>query len=184
MKFISALFAVLVLPPEAFVAHSTFFAKSSGGKILTPGNDSKHAESTSALSSAVDLAYVNDAMDITSILNNPDVLLPAAGAAAVAAIGAAVGLSGNKGGDAASNTIEEEVPKIDVSIEYDAPAKLAFNNLAKGGKGDFAKFKQLYESKAVLEVKKKVYEQKVAREMARMDTEIADVQKEIDGMFG
>ena len=184
MKFISALFAVLVLPSEAFVAHSTC-AKSSSGKILTSGNDKyKHAESTSALFSAVDLAYVNDAMDITSILNNPDVLLPAAGAAAVAAIGAAVGLSGTKGADAASNTIEEEVPKIDVSIEYDAPAKLAFNNLVKGGKGDFAKFKQFYESKAVLEVKKKVYEQKVAREMARMDTEIADVQKEIDGMFG
>ena len=75
------------------------------------------------------------------------------------------------------------MPKIDVSIEYDAPDKLAFEKLAKGGDADYAKFKELYESKAVTEVKKKVYEQKVAREMSWMDTESADMQKEIDCMF-
>ena len=181
MKFVSALFLISAVPSLAFVSPSQ-----NAGKILTTSND-KNSECTprctSALSASIDVAYVNDAVDMTSsIMSNPDILLPAAGAAAVAAIGAAVGLrtSGNVD-STASNAIEEEVPKID--IEYDAPAKLAFSELAKGGNADYAKFKELFESKAVLEVKKKVYEQKVTREMARMDTEIADMQKEIDGMF-
>ena len=182
MKFVSALFLISAVPSLAFVSPSQ-----NAGKILTTSNDKNSectATSPSALSASIDVAYVSDTMDITSsIMSNPDILLPAAGAAAVAAVGAAVGLrsSGNK--DSTSNAIDEEVPKIDVSIDYDSAAKLAFSELAKGGNADYAKFKELFESKAVLEVKKKVYEQKVTREMARMDTKIADMQKEIDGMF-
>ena len=183
MKFVSALFLISAVPSLAFVS-----PLQNTGKILTSSND-KNSECTAtsppALSASIDVAYVNDVMDITSsIMSNPDILLPAAGAAAVAAIGAAVGLrsSGNEN-TTTSNAIEEEVPKIDVSIEYDAPAKLAFEKLAKGGDADYTKFKELYESKAVTEVKKKVYEQKVARETSRRDTEIADMQKEIDCMF-
>lgn len=184
MKLTSALFLISAVPSLAFVSPSQ-----NAGKILTTSNDNNSestSTSTSALSASIDVAYVNDAMDIaSSIMNNPDILLPAAGAAAVAAIGAAVGLSSSGNADSTSNAIEEEVPKIDVSIEYDAPAKLAFDKLAKGSESDpdYAKFKELYESLAIVEVKKKVYEKKVAREMARMDTEIADMQKEIDGMF-
>lgn len=183
MKLISALFLISAVPSVAFVAPT----RKSAGKILTTSND-KNSECTptspSALSASIDVAYANDAMDMTSsIMSNPDILLPAAGAAAVAAIGAAVGLRSSGNEDSASNAIEKEVPKIDVSIEYDAPAKLAFSELAKGGDADYAKFKELYESLAVSEVRKKVYEKKVAREMEQMDTEIADMRKEIDGMF-
>ena len=178
MKLVLSLFLILAAPSVAFVAPSP-----NAGKILTTSND-KNSESPSALSASIDVAYVNDAVDVTaSIMNNKDILL----GAAVAAIGAAVGVSnGNLGGSkkaTSSNAEEEEAPKIDVSIEYDAPAKLAFSQMGKAKKNDFAKFKELYERKAVQEVKKKVYEKKVERELERMAMEIADVQKEIDGMF-
>ena len=178
MKLVSSLFLILAVPSVAFIAPSQ-----KTGKILTTTNDN-NSESPSSLSASIDVAYVNDAVDVTaSIMNNKDILL----GAAVAAIGAAVGVSnGNLGGSkkaTTSNAEEEELPKIDVSIEYDAPAKLAFSQMGKAKKNNFAKFKELYEHKAVLEIKKKVYEQKVARELERMDVEIADMQKEIEGMF-
>lgn len=178
MKLVSSLFFVLAVPSAAFVSPTQ-----NAGKIRTTSID-KNSESPSSLSASIDVAYVNDAVDVTaSIMNNKDILL----GAAVAAIGAAAGLSnGNLGGGkkaTSSNAEEEELPKIDVSIEYDAPAKLAFSQMGKAKKNDFAKFKELHERKAVLEVKKKVYEQKVAREMEQMAMEIADLQKEIDSMF-
>lgn len=180
MKLIAVLLLALAVPSEAFVAPT----ESSARKILIKGNDNSESYSASALSASIDVAYVNDAMDITSsIMNSPDILLPAAGAAAVAAIGAAVGLSNRGNQEATSKEIEEEVPKMDVSVEYDAPAKLSFSELAKRGDADYAQFKELYESKAVAEVKKKVYEQKVTRELEQMEKEIADMQKKIDGMF-
>lgn len=167
--------AATVTPSAAFVVPS-----SGSGKILTNAGS---FVTTSALS-AVDVAYVNDAMDINSLLVNKDILLPAA----VAAIGAAVAMNGRSlvslGGSKATSAVEEEeLPKIDVSIEYDAPAKLAFSQMARSSGKDYAKFKELFEAKSVAEVKKKVYQQKVANEMERKDQEIEDMQKEIDGMF-
>ena len=166
--------AATVTPSAAFVVPS-----SGSGKILTNAGS---FVTTSALS-AVDVAYVNDAMDINSLLVNKDILLPAA----VAAIGAAVAINGHSlgslGGSKATSAVEEELPKIDVSIEYDAPAKLAFSQIARSRGKDYAKFKELFEAKSVAEVKKKVYQQKVANEMERKDQEIEDMQKEIDGMF-
>lgn len=166
----------LILAALATVAPSAaFVVPSSGTNAATP-------TFTSALS-AVDVAYVNDAMDINALLRNKDILLPAA----VAAIGAAVAMNGglgNLGGSKATSAVEEEdLPKIDVSIEYDAPAKLAFSQMARIRGKDYAKFKELFEAKGVAEVKKKVYQQKVTNEMDRMDQEIVDMQKEIDGMF-
>lgn len=169
--------AATVATSAAFVVPSS----SSSGKILNTNNAANAAESLSKSALlAVDVAFVNDAMDI----NNSDILLPAAGAAVVAAIGAAVGMRNGNGSKAtASKAAEEEVPKIDVSIPYDAPAQLAFSQMPKGKRVEYAKFKGLYEGKAVAEVKKKVYGQKVAMEMERMGKEIEDMQKEMDGMF-
>mmetsp|Transcript_4157 Transcript_4157/g.7137 ORF Transcript_4157/g.7137 Transcript_4157/m.7137 type:complete len:185 (-) Transcript_4157:265-819(-) len=165
----------------ATVAPSAAFVVPSSGNILNTNNAANAAESLSKSALlAVDVAFVNDAMDI----NNSDILLPAAGAAVVAAIGAAVGMRNGNGSKAtASKAAEEEVPKIDVSIPYDAPAQLAFSQMPKGKRVEYAKFKDLYEGKAVAEVKKKVYGQKVAMEMERMDKEIEEMQKEMDGMF-
>ena len=171
----------LILAAAASVAPSAaFVVPSSGSGIATNAGPTF----TSALS-AVDVAYVNDAMDITTLLSNKDILLPAA----VAAIGAAVALNGDSlgslgGGSKATSTVEEvELPKIDVSIEYDAPAKLAFSQIARSKGKDYTKFKDLFEAKGVEEVKKKVYQQKVANDIERMDQEIEDMQKEIDDMF-
>ena len=168
----------LILAAVATVAPSAAFVVPS--KIPT---NAARPTFTSALS-AVDVAYVNDAMNINALLSNKDILLPAA----VAAIGAAVAMNGdslgNLGGSKATSAVEEEeLPKIDVSIEYDAPAKLAFSQMARSRGKDYAKFKELFEAKSVAEVKKKVYQQKVANEMERKDQEIEDMQKEIDGMF-
>lgn len=47
--------------------------------------------------------------------------------------------------------VEENEPEpIDISIPYDAPAKLAYE--AAGGKGDYAAFKEKYEADAVADV--------------------------------
>ena len=171
----------LILAAVATVAPSAAFVVVPSSGIF-PTNAARPTF-TSALS-AVDVAYVNDAMDINALLRNKDILLPAA----VAAIGAAVALNGDSlgslGGSKATSAVEEEeLPKIDVSIEYDAPAKLAFSQMARSRGKDYAKFKELFEAKGVAEVKKKVYQQKVANEMERMDKEIEDMQKEIDDMF-
>lgn len=178
MKIFAALCLCLVLAPSgcAFVAPSANI-----GKILTTNaNNNKAAES--ALS-AIDVAYVNDAMDMSSILNN-DMLIPAAGAVAAALIGAAVGRNSDNGaGSKAAKEAEEELPKIDVSIPYDAAAKLAFGQLAKKSNANYAQFKELFETKAILEVKKKMYAQKVAREMEQMEVKIEEMQKEIDNML-
>ena len=54
---------------------------------------------------------------------------------------------------AAVDNAPEKVEAIDVSIPYDAAAKLAYDKA--GGNGDFAKFKAQYEADAVAEVKAK-----------------------------
>jgi hypothetical protein len=170
----------LILAVAASVAPSAAFVLPSSGKMKIPTNAAESPSTFTSALSAIDVAYANDAVDIGA---NKDILL----AAFVAAIGGAVALNGNTslgGGSTATSAVEEEeLPKIDVSIEYDAPAKLAFSQIARSKGKDFAKFKDLFEAKNVAEVKKKVYQQKVANEMEQMDKEIEAMQKEIDDMF-
>jgi hypothetical protein len=52
----------------------------------------------------------------------------------------------------------EEVSVVDISVPFDAPAKMAYE--AAGSKGDYAKFKEDYETKAVKDVIKKQKKEK------------------------
>lgn len=79
----------------------------------------------------------------------------------------------------------EEVVKIDVSIPYDAAAELAYRQLkgldaeAELDASEFAKFKTLYEAKAVADVIAK----KKARDLAELQSVAAAKAKDLESFL-
>ena len=99
----------------------------------------------------------------------PKETLAAAVAAAVIGVAALAQGGGGKTEAAAPKKAEEPEPEpepIDVSIPYDAAARLAFAEMSseEADEEKFAKFKQLYEKKTVAEVTAK----KAARDLATL----------------
>ena len=105
----------------------------------------------------------------------------AGGAATVAAV---AGIFATKqDGDAQSKAVEEEeeLPKIDVSIPYNAAAKLAFDSYsAEASSKSFAKFEAMYLEKAVEEVKFKQWKKSVAAEEAAKEANLNSLQSKMD----
>ena len=116
---------------------------------------------------------------VPEFLSTVDPTVLAGGAAAVAAIGigGAAAASGAFGGDATSGSSttpvekEEEVIKIDVSIDYDSAAKLAYDEWRiSNDKGDFDSegfevFKEIYVESTVGMVKYKEMKRTMEREL-------------------
>lgn len=169
--------SALLLVSAGLPAATTAFSLPSA----TAAGCSRSASSSSSPSS---LAAIDPS---AALLSDPELVLPALGAAVVAVgIAAAAGLNkgdasaGGSANKAAAEPVEE--PKVDVSIPYDAPAVLAYaqyNNKSV----DYEQFKTLYESKMVAEVKVKVQKQKMEQALKKMEGEVADMQKKIDGLF-
>lgn len=129
-------------------------------------------------------------VDASALGVSPDVIIPAA-VAAVAAIGAALGLSGKKsdGEKKEANVSISEPEAIDVSIPYDAAASLAYNSYtesSENSKVDFKEFQSLHEKQMVAEVKAKVQERKVAEEksiLEGLEKDAKGIKSEIEGLF-
>eukprot|EP00568_Trieres_chinensis_P011424 CAMPEP_0183308206 /NCGR_PEP_ID=MMETSP0160_2-20130417/20428_1 /TAXON_ID=2839 ORGANISM="Odontella Sinensis, Strain Grunow 1884" /NCGR_SAMPLE_ID=MMETSP0160_2 /ASSEMBLY_ACC=CAM_ASM_000250 /LENGTH=210 /DNA_ID=CAMNT_0025471991 /DNA_START=23 /DNA_END=655 /DNA_ORIENTATION=+ len=130
---------------------------------------------------------INDAVDVVDVDQVADALsaglpLPAIGLGVAASVAAAV--FSTKGGAPSEQTKpaepepEPEPEPIDVSIPYDAAARLAYDTwCAENGKGGFdskgyAQFKMIYEGMSVTEVIQKKY----AREMASYQKQLASLK--------
>lgn len=115
-------------------------------------------------------------LNIDAAALDPGVL--AAGGAILAGLVGAVATQGGKGESAASAVVvEEEVVKIDVSIPYDAAARLAFK-AAGLNEGKYGEFQPLYNAKSVADVTVK----KVARELALLEAAAAKKAEALESL--
>lgn len=121
-----------------------------------------------------------------SVISDPTVL--AAGAGTFIAIAFASFRKGSSEMSSASSSGTRTKPsKVDLSIPYDAAAKLAFNAYAESStkKVNFKKFQELYEAQMVAEVKAKVKAEKVNEkksDMQALEEQLSAMKAELAGL--
>lgn len=119
-----------------------------------------------------------------------DATMAAVAGGIVAALGgaAAFSMGGNESGETKEVVVEPEPEPIDVSIPYDAAARLAYDGWrAEFEKGafdaaEFEKFKEIYEEATVMEVSMKKMSRDMEAKMGQMEGKITSLKKEMASM--
>jgi hypothetical protein len=78
---------------------------------------------------------------------------------------------------------EEEPVKIDVSIPYNAAAKLAFEAYGVEDESKFAQFESIYLEQAVEQVKFKKWKQEMETQLAAKETSLQELQTKMDALM-
>ena len=116
-------------------------------------------------------------VDVSALQSTDPTILGAAGAAVAGILGFLAKSQGDSGATTTAAVAEPEPEPIDVSIPYDAAARLAFE-AAKLPASKYAEFLPLYEAKTVADVTVK----KFARDLKEMEADAAEKAKALEAL--